>query len=175
MKTLGYEIWENLGNTIPDNIVAVAGSGTIALGLDLAFTELTDCREIAAPPRIFIGQPRGWDPIVATITGLGYTQSLRSMLAKGASIAQPVHRLEVADAVVRTGGTGVSINDDIAQSTRYLIGHGLYAEPMSAVAHAAFRKLVRTGSIHASEQTVLILTRTALKATSATRTTLQRH
>lgn len=59
IKTLGYEIWENLGNTIPDNIVAVAGSGTIALGLDLAFTELKDCREIAASPRIFIGQPRG--------------------------------------------------------------------------------------------------------------------
>ncbi|QOR46188.1 hypothetical protein [Trueperella pecoris] len=105
-----------------------------------------------------------------------YTQFLRAMLAKGASIAQPVHRLEVADAVVRTGGTSVSINDnDIAQSTRYLIDHGLYAEPTSAVAHAAFRKLVRTGTIHASEQTVLILTRTALKTTSATRTTLQRH
>ncbi|QOR44967.1 hypothetical protein [Trueperella pecoris] len=135
------------------------------------------CRvaERAFPYRPGPGNNSLRDPIVATITGLGYTQFLRAMLAKGASIAQPVHRLEVADAVVRTGGTGVSINDDIAQSTRYLIGHGLYAEPTSAVAHAAFRKLVRNGTIHASEQTVLILTRTALKATSATRTTLQRH
>ncbi len=39
-KTLAYELWEDLGFTAPDNVVTVAGAGSIVLGCDLGFGEL---------------------------------------------------------------------------------------------------------------------------------------
>src|SRR5688572_14482413 len=40
IKTIGYELWEDLGYRAPDNIVFVSGAGSIALGCDVAFGEL---------------------------------------------------------------------------------------------------------------------------------------
>lgn len=173
IKTIGYEIWENLGFELPDNVVTVAGSGSIALGLELAFSELRSSGEVTRTPRIFIGQPEGWDPIVAAIHGKVYAPTTYACLAEGASISSPVRGKEVARAVTHSGGTGVSVNDaEIARSTKFLMSRGLFAEPTSAVAHAAHSRLLASGAINATQQTVVVLTGTGLKARDATRKAL---
>ena len=173
IKTIGYEIWENLGFELPDNVVTVAGSGSIALGLELAFAELRNSGESDRSPRIFIGQPEGWDPIVAAIENRAYSPTTHAQLAEGASIALPVRGEEVARAVRSSGGSGVAVSDvEIARSTRFLISRGLFAEPTSAVAHAAYRRLVASGTIDADQSTVVVLTGSGLKAAEATRRAL---
>lgn len=173
IKTIGYEIWENLGFALPDNIVTVAGSGSIPLGLDLAFEELLSAGEIAIKPKIYIGQPEGWDPIVAAIHSRAYRPTTRARLAEGASIGAPVRGLEVARVVTASGGSGVSVTDQqIATSTRFLVSRGLFAEPTSAIAHAAYRYLGTTGAIAPTERTVVVLTGSGLKAPDAMRASL---
>src|SRR4029077_17717161 len=55
-KTLAYELWEQLGFAVPDNILVPTGYGSNILGLDRGFEELERNREMAAPPRLFAVQ-----------------------------------------------------------------------------------------------------------------------
>ncbi|MFP7696481.1 threonine synthase [Trueperella sp. LYQ143] len=171
IKTIGYEIWESLAFTLPDNIVTVAGSGSIALGLDLAFTELRQAGQITKSPRIFVGQPLGFDPIVHLANGTTPPPSnieKPARLAEGASITRPVRGAQVAEVVRRSGGHGVSVSDEqIARATQYLVSRGIFAEPTSALAYAATEILRDSGVITSSEQTVVVLTGTGLKAAEA--------
>ena len=58
VKTIAFEIWEQLGWKIPDNIIVPAGQGSLVLGCQIGFNELKVAEEIKKLPRIvllFIG------------------------------------------------------------------------------------------------------------------------
>jgi threonine synthase len=55
--------------------------------------------------------------------------------------------------------------DYIARATLELAGMGVYVEPTSAQAAAAFGHLLAAGTITPDQTTVLVLTGTGLKAT----------
>src|SRR2546421_7382758 len=55
-KTLAYELWEQLGFQVPDNILVPTGYGSNILGLDRGFDELARRGEIARRPRLYAVQ-----------------------------------------------------------------------------------------------------------------------
>ena len=55
-KTLAYELWEQLGFRVPDNILVPTGYGSNILGLDRGFDELERNGEIDRRPRLFAVQ-----------------------------------------------------------------------------------------------------------------------
>src|SRR5882672_10138555 len=55
-KTLAYELWEQLGFAVPDNILVPTGYGSNILGLDRGFDELLRRGEIDRRPRLFAVQ-----------------------------------------------------------------------------------------------------------------------
>src|SRR5271169_2115544 len=55
-KTLAFELWEQLGFRIPDNILVPTGYGSNILGLDRGFDELERSGEITTRPRLFAVQ-----------------------------------------------------------------------------------------------------------------------
>src|SRR5690348_2107770 len=55
-KTLAYELWEQLGFAVPENIVVPTGYGSNILGLDRGFDELQRRGEISRQPRLFAVQ-----------------------------------------------------------------------------------------------------------------------
>src|SRR5690348_10444458 len=55
-KTLAFELWEQLGFAVPDNILVPTGYGSNILGLERGFDELERGGEIAARPRLFAVQ-----------------------------------------------------------------------------------------------------------------------
>ena len=58
IKTLAYELWEQLGFAAPDSIVVPLGYGSNVLGADVGFAELLRRGEIGRRPRIFgVQQP----------------------------------------------------------------------------------------------------------------------
>ncbi|QHN17520.1 pyridoxal-phosphate dependent enzyme [Gordonia amarae] len=166
VKTIGYEIWESLGFTAPDNIVSVAGAGSIVLGCDLAFTELLAAGSIDRRPRLFAGQPQDWATIVDALDGINTQRTERiPTIAEGASIARPIRLPEVVEAIQRSAGGGIRVSDDEIHSAMVTLARrGLYAEPTSAVAAAALDRLLDAGTITADQTTVIVLTGTGLKA-----------
>lgn len=169
-KTIGYELWEMLGFRAPDNVVLVAGAGSLVLGCDLAFTELLTAGEIQKRPRLLVGQPEHWATIVDTLNGIDpdIRGQRLSTIAEGAAIAHPVRLQEVVSAIRRSRGAGYAVpEEEIVAATRRLLSQGLYAEPTSAVAAAALEHFIANGTIEPGQTTVVVLTGSGLKATEA--------
>jgi threonine synthase len=167
VKTIAYEIWEQLGFRAPDNVVLVAGAGSNILGCDLAFRELLDAGQIQRLPRLLVGQPEHWGTIADAVNGIDPASRGERVptIAEGASIARPIRLPEAVAAVRRSGGAAVSVSDDeIRASVRSLTARGLYAEPTSAVAVAALDHFLAVGEISPDQTTVVILTGSGLKS-----------
>ncbi len=167
VKTLGYEMWEQLGFRAPDNVVLVAGAGSTVLGCDLAFGELLAAGLVDRLPRLLVAQPEHWATIADTLNGVDPSSRGPRLptIAQGASIAHPVRLAEAVAAVRRSGGAAVTVSDaQIAGAVRALTARGLYAEPTSAVAAAGLDLFLQEGAIRPGETTVLVLTGSGLKA-----------
>jgi threonine synthase len=168
-KTLAYELWEDLGFRAPDNVVVPCGAGSNVLGCEIGFSELLRAGEIEAMPRLFAAQPENCGPIAATFLAGGDTMvqtPIRPTIAEGTAIAQPLRLPEVLGALRGSGGGAVLLSEaEIAAATLTLARTGVYVEPTSAQAAAAFARLLDSGAIRPEQTTVLVLTGSGLKAT----------
>ena len=167
-KTLAYELWEDLGFEAPDAIVAPCGGGSNILGCAIGFDELLRSGAIARAPRLYAAQPAACAPIASAFAaGVEHVPvTVRPTLAEGTAIAAPVRQREVLAALRHSGGGAVALaEEEIAAATRSLAGQGIYVEPTSAQALAAFLRLRADGTLREGERVVLVLTGSGLKAT----------
>ena len=169
-KTLGYEIWEDMGFRVPDNIVIPASAGSNLLGCYLAFTELMRVGEIDRLPRLFVSQPENVAPLhLAFQAGVEHyvDQDFGSTVAEGTAIKRPIRLREMLQALRESkGGTTAVSESEIIEASLALARNGIYVEPTCAHAAAGFAKLIEDGSIAAANDTIVILTGTGLKTTS---------
>ena len=169
-KTLGYELWEDLNFTAPDNVIIPTGAGSNVLGCDIAFQELKALKLISKLPRLFAAQPQNCSPInTAFQAGVNrhIEDSFSSTIAEGTAIKRPIRLNSVLNALRRSSGGTIALGEnEIAQATLDLAAKGLYAEPTCATAAAAFYELVNNGAIKPEETTIVILTGTGLKVTN---------
>jgi threonine synthase len=168
-KTLAYELWEDLGFRAPDNIITPCGAGSNVLGCEIGFSELQRAGEIVVMPRLFAAQPANCGPIAAAFLagdGTAKQVEIKPTIAEGTAIAHPVRLREVLGALRETLGGAVTLTEDeIGQATLELARVGMYVEPTSAQAVAAFGKLLAAGTITPEQVTVIVLTGSGLKAT----------
>lgn len=168
-KTLAYELWEDLGFAVPDNIITPCGAGSNVLGCGIGFAELVRAGEIERGPRIFASQPALCAPIAASFlagTDQPVDTPIAPTIAEGTAIAKPIRLPEVLGVLRGSGGGAVMVSEDAITSALFdLARMGVYVEPTAAQAVAAFRKLLAEGTITPDQTTVLVLTGTGLKAT----------
>ncbi len=165
-KSLGYEIWEDLGFQAPDNIVIPASEGSNVLGCYLAFQELMRAGEIERMPRLFVSQPENCAPLHHALQGT-QQEEFKPTVAEGTAVQSPVRLSAIVEAVQKTGGNSVAIpEDEIIAASKRLARAGVLTEPSSAHAWAGAKRFIERGEIDVSDQTVVILTGSGLKAQS---------
>jgi threonine synthase len=119
---VAFEVWEQFGRRLPDEMVVPVGDGPTLVALDKGFAELVSCGLAARQPRL-IGvpaercQPAELDP-AATV-------------ADGIAVVRPAIGDAVLDAVRRSGGGMVAVADDaLLSAVATLAGRaGVGAEP----------------------------------------------
>ncbi len=167
-KTLAYELWEQLGFRVPDNIVVPLGYGSNALGCDRGFGELKRIGEIAKVPRLFGVQAANCAPYHAAFkAGAEHLVpvEIKATVAEGIASSRPTRVVEVLRAVRNSGGGIVAVSEkEIVAALGALAHKGLYIEPTSAAAAAGLTQLLDAGAIRPGETTVLVLTGSGLKA-----------
>ena len=166
-KTLAFEIWEQSGFSVPDNIVVPLGYGSNVIGLYLGFQELTASGEIDRMPRIFGAQAANCAALFAAWEAGGVATSFDAgeTIADGIASEKPVRVSDVMVAVRESGGgIEVASETEIAAAFNAFAGRGFFVEPTSATAGAVFDKILRSGRVQKSETTVLVLTGHGLKA-----------
>ena len=166
VKSLAYELWEALGFRAPANVIAPCGAGSIVLGLEIGFGELLRAGAIDTLPRLFAAQPAACAPVAASFQAGEAVEILaRPSMAEGTAIARPVRLPELLGALAETRGGAVMVEEtEIARATLDLAALGVLVEPTSALAAAAFAKLLASGAVADRQETVLVLTGSGLKA-----------
>ena len=168
-KTLGYEIWEDLGFRVPDSIVIPASAGSSLLGCYLAFTELLSSGEAERLPKLFMAQPANCAPVHASFqAGIDHLVEgdWAPTIADGTAIKRPVRLQQMLTALRDSDGGTVAVPEDAIRSASLeLAGRGLYVEPTSALVAAGYSQLIEQGTLAEHEETVVVLTGSGLKAT----------
>jgi threonine synthase len=166
-KSLGYELWEDFGFRLPDNIIVPTSAGSNLLGCHIAFKELIASGEIERMPRLFVSQPGNCAPLHASFQAGAddYVDcEFHPTIAEGTAIKRPLRLLEMLHALRESNGGTVAVSEDeIVDASLKLARQGLYVEPTSAHAAAAFSKLIEDQTISEGDETVVVLTGTGLK------------
>src|SRR5215470_6610703 len=113
-KTLGFEIAEQLGWRLPEQIVVPIASGAQLVKVDKGFSELAELGLVADKPwRVFGAQATGCSPVSeAFAKGWDVVRPVRpSTIAKSLAIGNPADGPYVLDVVRRTGGAVADVSD----------------------------------------------------------------
>ena len=95
-QTLAFEIWEQLGFAVPDNILVPTGYGSNILGLERGFDELTRRGEITRMPRLFAVQAANCAAFAAAWkAGRRRAFTPQPTIADGIATVKPVRTAEV--------------------------------------------------------------------------------
>ena len=166
-KTLAFELWEQLGFRVPDNILVPTGYGSNILGLERGFDELERSGEITTRPRLFAVQAANCAAFAAAWAAGGdqfVPFAMAPTVADGIAAPKPVRVAEVLRALRRSKGGVVTVaEEDIAPALAALGLVGLFVEPTAATAGAALAQLLREGTIGPDQTTVVVLTGSGLK------------
>jgi len=166
LKTMAYEIWEQLGGRGPDNLVLATGHGTLLLGAYQGFTDLLEAGLIDRLPRLFAVQASGCAPLYeAYRQGADEVSPVEEgeTLAEGIRIPYPVRGKQILAAIRQTGGAVLAVDDErMGQAHRELAQRGFYVEFTSAAPVAALKGLHHT--ITADQLTVVPLTGSGFKS-----------
>lgn len=168
-KTMGYELWEELGGQLPDVILYPTGGGTGLIGMWKAFAELAEMGLVGDHrPRMVVVQSTGCAPIVRAFEAgaeRAETWQGASTLAPGIRVPGAFADHLILDAVRESGGTALAVPDDeILSATREIAStEGLDAAPEGGATLAALRRLLEQGWVKADDRVVLFNTGSGLK------------
>jgi threonine synthase len=171
-KTLGYEVAEQLGWRLPEQIVVPIASGSQLTKIDKAFGELGTLGLVEATPyRVFGAQATGCSPVSAAWkAGHEVVRPVRPhTIAKSLAIGNPADGPYVLDVARRTGGAVEDVSDDEVVEGIQLLARteGIFAETAGGVTVATLQKLLRDGRLDPDAETVVFNTGDGLKTLDA--------
>lgn len=171
-KTLGYEVAEQLGWRLPEQVVIPVASGAQFVKVDRAFSELVSLGLVdGANPRMFGAQATGCSPVAAAFkAGHDVVQPVRpDTIAKSLAIGNPADGPYVIDVARRTGGAVEDVSDEeVVDGIRLLARtEGIFAETAGGVVVANLIKLLGEGRLDPDAETVIFNTGEGLKTLDA--------
>jgi len=174
-KTLGFEVAEQLGWRTPAQVVAPMASGSLLTKVLKSFKELIAAGLVPTAadglPVMFGAQSAGCSPIAtAFANGWDEVRPVKPTgIAKSLNIGSPADGPYALDAVRSTGGSMAAVSDEEIRAGVRLLARtaGVFAETAGGVTVAVLCKLVESGAIDTSVETVVFNTGEGLKTIDA--------
>ena len=169
-KTYGFEIAEQLGWRLPDNIVVPMAGGSLITKIKKAFDELILLGLVDPKPVKFFGaQASGCSPISTAIKQ--YSSEIEPQrpktIARSLAIGNPADGHYALKAITKSGGWAEDVSDPEVVSGIQLLAEaeGIFTETAGGVTVGTARKLIQQDRILPDETTVLCITGNGLKTT----------
>ena len=174
-KTVGYEIAEQLGWRLPDQVVIPVASGSLLTKIDKGWREFTSLGLVEEHPyRVFGAQATGCNPVsTAFADGQDVIRPVKpNTIAKSLAIGNPADGPYALDAVRRSNGAIGDVTDaEVIEGIRLLAEtEGIFAETAGGVTVAVTRKLLAQGLLDPAAETVIVNTGEGLKTLDAVST-----
>ncbi len=168
-KTMGLELAEQFGWTLPDVIFYPTGGGTGLIGMWKAFEELEAIGWIGSHrPRMIAVQATGCAPIVKAFEAGEEHAPLwenAHTIAAGIRVPVAVGDFLILRAVRASEGFAIAVDDDaiLAAGEEMSKEEGLLLCPEGAATYAAYKQSLADGRISRSDRAVLFNCATGLK------------
>ena len=168
-KTMGYEIAEQSGWTLPDAIIYPTGGGTGIVGMWKAFAEMEAMGWIGSErPKMFAVQAEGCAPMVRAFeNGWEFAEPWvdAETIAPGIRVPSGIGDYLILGAIRESGGGALTVSDDEIRDYmgRVARAEGMFVCPEGAATAAALEKLLASGQLGADEDILLLNTGSGLK------------
>jgi len=171
-KTQGFEIIEQLGWEVPDNVVVPCASGSLLTKIWKSFKEFKEIGIIKdLNTKVFAAQATGCSPIATAIkSGTDVIRPVKpNTVAKSLAIGNPADGFYATRVIAESGGWGEDASDqEIIDAIKLLARtEGIFAETAGGVTLACAMKLIKSGKISKDSTTVLCITGNGLKTKEA--------
>src|SRR5215469_17039642 len=169
-KTVGYEIAEQLGWRLPDNVVCPMAGGSLIRKIKKAFDELVKLGLVEAKPVKFFGaQATGCSPISTAVkTGASEIEPQKpNTIARSLAIGNPADGHYAIKVIKNSAGWSEDVSDPQVVDAIKLLAEteGIFTETAGGVTVGTAGKLYRQDRILPEETTVLCVTGNGLKTT----------
>ena len=171
-KTHGYEIAEQLGWTLPDNVVVPMAGGSLITKIAKAFKELVTLGWVEPKPVKFFGaQATGCSPISDGVKRnlARFEPQKPKTIARSLAIGNPADGPFAMKLIRESGGWAEDISDsEIVDAIKLLAEtEGIFTETAGGVTAGVTKKLIAQNRIKPDETTVVCITGNGLKTTDA--------
>ena len=165
IRTLAYEIAEQLSWKTPERIYLPVSAGTLLLGVISGFRHLANSGIIKKVPTMVACQTRQVSPLYHRIRKLEYKapKKVASIADALVSTNPPLLDLMIRELQEVHGDVEIVDENEILNAFTELAHEGFFVEPSSAVAYAAYQKQLRNKETSKADKTVIILTGHGLK------------
>ena len=168
-KTMGYEIAEQSGWTLPDAIIYPTGGGTGIVGMWKAFAEMEAMGWIGSDrPKMFAVQAEGCAPMVRAFEqGTEFAEPWQDAqtIAPGIRVPGGIGDYLILNAIRESDGGALTVSDDEIRDYmgRVARSEGMFICPEGAATAAALEKLLSDGLLDPDENILLLNTGSGLK------------
>ena len=169
-KTMGYEVAEQMGWTLPNAILYPTGGGVGLIGMWKAFEEMEALGWIDAGkrPKMICVQAEGCAPIPKALQEGEGTSKMwpdAHTLAAGLRVPKAYGDFIILDIVRKSGGTAIAVSDDaiMAAVKEMASVEGIFPAPEGGAALAAYQQLLASGFLTANDRVVLFNTGSGYK------------
>ena len=168
-KTMGYEIAEQMGWTLPDTIIYPTGGGTGIVGMWKAFQEMEEMGWIDGKrPKMFCVQAEGCAPMVRAFReGSEFAEPWQNAntIAAGIRVPAAIGDYLILGALRESGGGALTVTDDEILDYMKIVAslEGMFICPEGAAITAALEKLLADGTLSPDENILLLNTGSGLK------------
>jgi threonine synthase len=171
-KTLGFEVAEQLGWKIPDQVVVPVASGSLLTKIWKGTREFIKTGLLQEKPmRVFGAQAAGCSPV--TTAYKAKTDTFRPVkpntIAKSLAIGNPADGFYALRTIAESnGGAEMATDEEIIEGIKLLaMTEGIFAETAGGVTIACLKKLAESGALDSKALTVAYITGTGLKTQEA--------
>jgi threonine synthase len=180
-KTLAYEVAEQLGWNVPDQLIVPVGSGAMLNAICKGFEELQNISLLndVINMHMIAAQPHGCAPIVDA-----FKKNSKDVIpvenpdtiAKSLAIGDPGDGRYVLKRLAQYNGFAEECtNKEILDAILILAKtEGIFTEPAGGVSVAVLQKMIEQGKIDKSDRVVCYVTGNGLKATESIMEALQK-
>ena len=172
-KTMGYELAEQFGWSLPDAILYPCGGGVGLIGMWKAFEEMEALGWVTGRrPKMIAVQASGCAPIVRAFEhgqpASEFFENART-LASGLRVPKALGDFLVLDAVRSSGGTAIAVTDEelVEGVGELAAAEGIFAAPEGGACVAACKQLVASGFLAAADRIVIYNTGSGAKYVDA--------
>lgn len=162
-KTIAYEIFLQLGRTMPGSVIVPTGYGELLYGVAKGFRELVKFGLSERVPRLCSAEPEGRAPLYRALQGNAAAVEVAGPASRAAGITTTAGGYRGIVTLRDSGGTPLLFSEEtVTAATDRLARSGFWQEYSGAAGVAALRDAIRQGQ-RFDGPVVAILTSSGLK------------